>query len=108
MQVSGTLAMVIAFFLFTNIDHDWIINLASLFGLVATVLTFTGLYKSKWYQLFAFGLFNILLVGLNNYVYYHKDLIVYLPVIQKISFASFLIWICSIDIALYQKNKNSK
>ncbi len=100
-QISGTLAMIIAFFLFTNINHDLITNLASGFGLIATVGIFVGLYKTKWFGLFAFGLLNILLVAINNYVYYRKGLIVYLPVIQKITFAAFLIWVCCIDIHLY-------
>ena len=106
-QISGTLTMTIAFFLFTSMNHDLVTNLASIFGLIATVGTFIGLYKTKWFVLFAFGLLNILLVALNNYVYYTKGLIVYLPVIQKISFATFLIWICCIDLNLYrgtQKN----
>ncbi|MBK7427508.1 MAG: hypothetical protein IPI60_11015 [Saprospiraceae bacterium] len=102
-QISGILAMAIAFLLFTNIDHDLVTNLASFFGILATMGTLTGLYKIKWYGLFVFGLFNFLLVGLNAYVYYDKDLIIYLPVIQKISFASFLIWVCSIDINLYRR-----
>lgn len=101
-QISGTLAMTIAFFLFTNINHDLVTNLASVFGLIATVGTFVGLYKTKWYGLFAFGLLNILLVGLNNYVYYNKEFIIYLPIIQKISFAIFLVWVCSIDLNLYR------
>ena len=104
-QVSGTLAMIIAFFLFTNIDHDIVINFASIFGLVATAGTFIGLYKTKWYGLFAFGLLNVLLVVLNNYVYYNKGLIIYLPIIQKISFATFLFWVCSVDINLYRRAK---
>ncbi len=105
-QISGIIAMTIAFFLFTNINHDLIINLSAFFGAIATVGTFVGLYKKKWFGLFAFGLFNILLVGLNNYVYYTKGLIIYLPVIQKITFATFLIWVCCIDITLYRKEKN--
>jgi hypothetical protein len=106
-QISGTIAMLIAFSLFTNINHDLIINLAVVFGAIATIGTFIGLYKTKWYKLFTFGLLNILIVGLNNYVYYTKGLIIYLPVIQKISFAIFLIWICSITIQLY-KNEAEK
>ena len=103
-QISGTLSIVIAFFLLTNIDHDLVLNLASSLGVIATIGTFIGLYKNKLYLLFAFGLLIILLVGLNNYVYYTKTLIIYLPVIQKISFAAFLIWICCIDIILYRRS----
>ena len=100
-QVPGILAMTVAFLLFTNINHDLVTNLASLFGAIATIGTFIGLYKNKWFGLFAFGFLNILLVGLNNLCYYNNELIVYLPVIQKISFAAFLIWVCCIDIKLF-------
>ena len=100
--------MTIAFFLFTNINHDLVTNLASTFGLIATVGTFVGLYKKKWFGLFTFGLLNILLVVANNYVYYTKGLIIYLPLIQKISFAAFLIWIGCIDVNLFwMAEKNS-
>lgn len=105
-QVSGMLAMTVASFLFTNINHDLITNLASSFGAIATIGTFIGLYKNKLFGLFRFGLLNILLVGLNNLCYYNKDLIIYLPVIQKISFATFLVWICCIDIKLFQTQKS--
>jgi hypothetical protein len=101
-QISGALAMTIAFFLFTNINHDLVTNLASVFGLIATAGTYIGLYKARWLILFRFGLINILLVAANSYVYYTKGLIIYLPVIQKISFAVFLIWICCIDINLFR------
>ena len=107
-QISGTIAMTIAFFLFTNINHDLVTNLAAIFGTIATIGTFIGLYKTKWFGLLTFGLLNISLVGLNNYVYYTKGLIVYLPVIQKISFAAFLIWICCIDIKLYRREEKQQ
>ncbi len=106
-QISGTLSMTIALLLFTNINHDLITNLASSFGAIATIGTFAGLYKNKWFGLFAFGLLNILLVGLNNLCYYNKELIVYLPVIQKITFATFLIWICCITTNLYRKQRKT-
>ncbi len=102
-QVSGIISMIFAFLLFTNINHDLVTNLASFFGLIATFGTFIGLYQKKWNRLFFVGLLNILLVVLNNYVYYTKGLIIYLPVIQKITFATFLIWICWIDINLFRK-----
>ena len=103
-QISGILSMTVAMFLFTSL-HDIFLNIASLFGLIAVIGTFIGLFKSNLKALFLFGIFNLLLVALNNYVYYTKGLILYLPVIQKISFASFLIWICSIDIILKHKNR---
>ena len=101
-RFAGTVSMIIGFLLFTNINHDLVTNLASIFGLIATVGVFIGLYRAQWRILFRFGLLNILLVILNNYVYYMKGLIIYLPLIQKISFAAFLLWICWIDLNLFR------
>ncbi len=104
-HISGTLAAIIGFFLFTSINHDFVINLASVFGIIPFVGVFIGLYQKQWFGLFTFGLVNILLVGVNNYVYYTKGLIIYLPIIQKISFGAVLLWICWIDIELYRAGK---
>lgn len=101
-QLSGAVAMTVVMFLCTDL-HDIIIDVASFFGLIAVAGTFIGLYKNKWRRLFRFGMLNLLLVALNNYLYYTKGLIMYLPVVQKISFAYFLIWICCIDINMYQR-----
>ena len=101
----GSLAMIIGFLLFTNINHDLITNLASFFGVIATIGILIALYKIRWNRLFVLGLFNFLLVGLNNYVYYSKGLIIYLPVVQKITFALFLFWVCSIDLNLYYEQR---
>ena len=101
-QIAGTASMVTALFLFTDI-HDIIIIIASVFGLIALIGTLMGLYKVRLNYLFIMGLFNIILVALNNYFYYSKGLLVYLPVIQKISLAFFLLWICCISIILYKR-----
>lgn len=101
-QISGVLAMIIAMFLFTDF-HDIIINAASFFGLAAIVGTFVGLRKLKWTYLSWIGVFNLPLVVLNNILYYDIPLRLYLPVVQKITFLFFLLWICLIDIHLFKK-----
>jgi hypothetical protein len=106
-QFSGAAAMVFSIFLFTNM-HDTVTNIAGLFGVIALTGTLIGLYKNNWYGLFWFGIFNLLLVVLNNYIYYNKGLIIYLPVIQKISFLSFLLWICGITVNLYNTQSSAK
>jgi hypothetical protein len=93
--------MTISFFLFTKFDHDLLINVASLFGVFAIAGTLLGLRKNNWNILFYFGLFNILLVCINNLLYYNKDLIAYLPLVQKITFATFLLWTSCINIKTY-------
>jgi hypothetical protein len=99
-QLSGIGSMMIVLFLSSRY-HDTILNIAVLLSLFALAGTFMGLYKMKWYLLFAFGVFNMMLVVLNNMIYYSGNLD-YLPVIQKITFLSFLIWICLIDLRLYR------
>ena len=102
-QISGTGAMLSSFFLLTDINHDLVVNTASSLGFIATIGTLICLHHTKWYGLFVFGLLNIFLVGLNNYLYNTKGLMIYLPVVQKISFLSFLVWICLINLNIYHK-----
>ena len=101
-QISGALAMITGMFLFTDL-HDTIVNVASLCGLVATIGTLIGLHKLKWTMLFLLGIFNLILVALNNILYYGDGLKLYLPVVQKITFLFFLLWICLITINLYRR-----
>ncbi|QEC40992.1 hypothetical protein [Pseudobacter ginsenosidimutans] len=103
-QVSGAAAMLTGLFM-SGESHDMIINLASLFGLVAIGGTFAGLYKLKWKSLLWFGVLNLVLVGLNNYLYYNVELRYYLPVVQKITFFSFLLWISLISVKLYRSSQ---
>lgn len=103
-QYGGLVSMVLACCLFTKINHDLITNLASFFGLIATMGTIIALYQHKKRGLLFFGISNLLLVLLNNWFYYHIDLIVYLPILQKLSFASVLTWIIAINLNCYFEN----
>ena len=100
-RIAGICSMAIACLLFTNLNHDLITNTASLFGLIAILTSMWALYQNKQMAIFVFGLFNLLLVLLNNWLYYHPTLIQYLPLVQKISFASFLLWVCIVNIRWY-------
>jgi len=103
-RFSGMISMIIPLFLSTAY-HDTVINVSGFFGVVALFVTIIGLYKIQSYKLFALGLFCILLVIVNNYVYHTGHFMAYLPVIQKITFFLFLLWFCLIDIAIYRKMK---
>lgn len=100
-QYTGLVSMGFACLLLTNLNHDFITNLASVFGLIATIGVILALYQNKKQGLFVFGLFNLFLVVLNNWFYYHVDLMEYLPPIQKFSFASVLIWVIAINLTCY-------
>jgi hypothetical protein len=97
-QFTGVAAMGTALLLNSSLDHDLITNLASLMGLVAVVGTLIGLRRLQWNVLFWFGTMNLLLVLLNNFLYYNPELIRYLPLVQKISFAAFLVWLFLISM----------
>ncbi|MEO7984312.1 MAG: hypothetical protein ABI688_09540 [Bacteroidota bacterium] len=100
-QSSGIAAMIIALFLSTRF-HDIIKNLWGLFGIVALIGIFIGLYKLRWSILFWLGVINGIPVVLNKVFYHTESLFHYLAVLQKISFASFLLWMSCISIRIYR------
>ena len=97
-QLTGVAAMGTALLLNSSMNHDLITNLASLLGLMAVMGTLIGLRRLQWNVLFWFGTMNLLLVLLNNLLYYNAELIRYLPLVQKISFAAFLVWLFLISM----------
>lgn len=101
-QWAGVLSMVIVLFIGTPY-HDAVMNTAGCFGLVALTATFLGLYRSKFFALIGFGVFCMILMLLNNYVYHSHQQIIYLPIIQKVTFILFLSWIVLINRKLYRK-----
>jgi len=100
-QWTGTLSMGVILFIGTTY-HDVVMNVAGGLGVVSLLATFVGLYRNRLFYSAAFGLLCILLVGANNYVYYSLQYINYLPVIQKITFALFLMWITLVNQAMYR------
>lgn len=106
-QYTGILSMAILVFLQANF-HDTVINISGALGIIAISGTLIGLYKNHSYTLFVSGLLCLFLFFLNNYIYYSKQLIYYLAIIQKISFFLFLLWFSLIAIQLFQKTKLTK
>lgn len=103
-QYTGILSMVILIFLQADF-HDSIINISGALGIIAITGTLIGLYKNHTYSLFVTGLICLFLFFLNNYIYYTKQLIYYLAIVQKISFFFFLLWFSLISIQLFQKTR---
>ena len=99
-QIAGTVSMITSFLLLTNVDHDRAVNVSSSLGFIAVIGTLIALRQMEWSRLFIFGLFNVLLIALNNYLYYTKQM-TYLPVVQKFSFLAFLVWFCLINVHIY-------
>ncbi len=101
---AGMLSMVSAGFLSTA-HHDLVLNIACVLGVVALSGTFVGLYQTKRLNLLWLGALCVLLLAANNYVYYSQRFIYSLPVVQKITFAVFLVWFSLLDLAVYNQSK---
>jgi hypothetical protein len=91
-RLSGTAAMICGALMGT-FDHDLMTNIASLLGLVAVVGVLHLLWQAQWTVHVWAGLVILLLVGLNNLLYYTDSLRVYLPVVQKVTFLYVLTWV---------------
>lgn len=88
---AGVLSMAITPFLSTQY-HDLVITLASIPGIIALITTFIALYKSRRFGLVVFGIGCLLLVGVNNLVYYTGYYLYTLPVLQKLTFLLVMTW----------------
>lgn len=105
-RYSGIASMTIAVFMFTPF-HDVVINVAGVFGILTLSGTIIGLYKNKYPKLFYYGLFCLATLMLNFFIFDTGWLLSLLPVIQKATFVFFFIWICLIDVYLYQLIKSN-
>lgn len=102
-RYSGMLSMLIAVFLFTDF-HDLVINCAGTFGIIALGLTYIGLYQNRLHALFGYGLICLVLILVNYFIYQTGICKPYLPVVQKITFLLFLLWVAIINIYLFKKS----
>jgi hypothetical protein len=100
----GISSMLVMPLLLTGI-HDTVINLAGGLGCIAIALLLVKLYNHRMYFLFWQGIAGLLICAANNYIYYTKGLLHYLPVIQKISFVFFLLWF--VQLCIKQKRRGS-
>jgi hypothetical protein len=99
-QTSGILSMVITLFLSSK-SHDLIVRIAGVFGLIAMGTLIKELIKARYYRLAAGGFFCLLILMLNYAIYESGMYINALPVIQKLTFVSFMLWFGMLNIALY-------
>lgn len=105
-RTTGILALVLTMALPLG-NHDVMVRIAGVTGLVAIFFVLQGLFKSGQKLLLGFGVF-CLTVFLTNYIIYETGMYLKtLPVIQKFTFVFFLGWFAWMDLALYQQEKSS-
>jgi hypothetical protein len=102
--VNGVLSMIFAILIFTKY-HDLMTIISSIFGLFVVIGIIKEVYKSELMIYKISGVICILLLGINNYIYYTQQFIEGLPLIQKVTFAFILIWIIGLNYELMKKKK---
>jgi len=106
-KIFGILAMTFAVLIFTKY-HDLMTTLSSIFGVFVVVGIVWEVYKSKL-NIFKFGgVVCLMLLGINNYIYYSGNGIEYLPLIQKITFVVVLIWIIGLNTKTFLTSQMEK
>ncbi len=93
----GISSMLVIIFLYTNF-HDTVIALGGMLIIIPLIGIYRELYKYSMIGLLAFGIFCLLLVVVNYFIYITGFFILYLPLIQKITFACFLLWIAFLNM----------
>ncbi|NAY91336.1 hypothetical protein GTQ34_05335 [Muricauda sp. JGD-17] len=102
MQISGIISLGITLLL-SDGNHDLIVRIAGVFGVIALLATFVELFKAKFYFLFSLGIFCLIIFFINYYIYETGVYIGILPIIQKVTFAGFICWFLLLNILLYRK-----
>jgi hypothetical protein len=98
-QINGVLSMFFAALIFTQF-HDLMTILSSVFGAAVVIGIIRELYLSKLILYKVSGFFCLLLLGMNNYIYYTEQLLYTLPLLQKITFATVLFWIFLLNVKM--------
>ena len=102
-KICGVLTMSFAILIFTEY-HDLMTTISSIFGVFVVIGIIWEVYRSNLNLFKIGGLVCIILLGLNNYIYYSGNGIDHLPLIQKITFAIVLVWIIGLNYMLNKQN----
>ncbi len=102
-KIFGALSMISAVFIFTKY-HDIMTTISSVFGMLVVIGIIRTIYKSKLTTYKISGIVCIILLGINNLIYYSENYIQHLPLIQKITFVLVLTWIVGLNVKMIYKN----
>lgn len=103
-KIAGILSMIFAALMFTDY-HDLMTILSSLFGLIAVTGIIKEIYDSKLFNYKIIGVICIILLGINNAIYYSTVFIEWLPLIQKVTILIVLSWILGVNNEIRKKMK---
>lgn len=104
-KIGGVFSMFFAVLIFTQY-HDLMIRISSLFGAFVLIGVFKELFGTKLLVYKISAVFCILLLGINNYIYYSNNYLEFLPLLQKITFAIVLLWVVGLNHEIIKKWKS--
>ncbi len=102
--ICSIISMSLAMLIFTEY-HDLMIILSSIFGFMAVLGVIRVIYYSDLSFYKKSGIYCLLLLVINNYIYYSGDFILALPLLQKVSFVFILAWILGLNNILIKRYK---
>ena len=102
-KIFGILTMALAVLTFTKY-HDLMTILSSILGVFVVIGIIWEVFKSNLTLFKIGGIVCLILLGVNNYIYYSGNGIEHLALIQKITFAIVLIWIIGLNYKLTKQN----
>lgn len=97
--ITSSLSMLSATLISTSY-HDVMTTISTVFGFILVIGVIKAVYSSKMSFWKVGGVVCILLLIINNYIYYSGNSIEWLPLIQKITFALVLLWIIGLNIRI--------
>ncbi len=100
--LSGILSMSCSILIFTAY-HDLMTILASVFGFFVVIGIIRTVYQNNLTIYKFSGAICIVLLGINNYIYYFNYYIEALPLLQKIAMAFVLIWISGLNFEMIKR-----
>ncbi len=104
-RTSGLASLIVMLFM-TAGNHDMVVRVAGILGVIALVLLMDGLLRSGYHKLFGLGILCLFVFLVNYYIYETGTHIKTLPVIQKFTFLLFIAWFVLLDVATYRQTKS--
>ena len=102
----GLISMICAMLIFTEL-HNIMIAVASILALPALTGVFITLYRRRLFSYFSCGIMILILMLINNLIYYTDYMIEWLPQIQKISVLCVITWLSIMNWKFVELNLES-
>ena len=103
LRYSGMAALGTTVFLSAD-THDLTVRVAGVFGGVALCFLIAGLWRQGHKAFVSLGGWCLGMFLVNYTIYETGDYLYWLPMIQKITFTSFLAWFVWMDVFLWQRD----